>query len=61
MDEDARIVWVTRDDQGVIVGVYRHEESAKAQDLPGNAHSADPLPLFEDDAEVVAFVSPETE
>lgn len=55
-DDDARIVWVTRDDQGAIVGVFRHKESAVSQDRPGNPHHADEVPLFEDDAEVLAFL-----
>lgn len=58
-DENARIVWVTRDDnpERTILGVFRHKDGSLAQDQDGNPHFADDVPLFEDDDEVVAFMN----
>lgn len=59
-DDDARIMWVSRattdHPNGAIVGVFRHPEGAVDQDFPDNDHHADPVPLFEDDPDVLAFL-----
>ncbi len=55
-DDDARIVYVTRDADGAILGVFRTHEGMLGQSSADNLHTPDVTPLFADDEEVRAFL-----
>lgn len=52
-DDDAVVVYVTREDGGAITGTFRQHQT----DAQTGADITDPVPLFADDPAVLAFLA----